>query len=445
MDKLNLQVLFLPGIPSTHKQYLVLQDFRKAGATIYYHSYPGFDKRSDQSFSVSACIESVKKELQKMTANNKPFVVIAYSFSTYILNQIEPTLLKKCEAILLFSPIQSLETKHIKNDFFELINQLHQSKKINANLKKSKNELQNHPNNKDTLGWFKGMKDVEVPLLISYSKNDPSKYSQNFIDKIQAINKEKPYLGLFATSHGKHNIDSYYNNLARLTVILTLAKIYTASQLAEIELSIYCWGSLLNPQLISKQSDIDILLIGNVSVDYYKTLHNISDYFSTNYEVKVSFSINRVEDFNKILIRRNRKYIFLHELFYDYIRLSKENIQVAPPPFSSVKNEASLVLCSLENEINKQLQQYYKKPNSTSYIVKQTIQAYRMHLYKNNNKKVDYKSMIDNLGKKQNMTIKHGVELALDLKVNLPKQASFDELCIIASAVKEISELADEK
>ena len=381
MGKL-FSAIFLPGLPGEKKDYKFLKDLTLAEAEVYWLTYTGSYENKDQDeFSYENCLKDIRTLIDKLERSGQAYMIIAYSFSTFLLRKIDLSSLKHCEAVFMFSPILSLRSQDIKSDFQSLLNYLMRENKVvrvgsdwDLITQGNKNESQLFSK------WLSDIDSYHIPTFIFTSYQDESGLSETLVNKLAEPYKNKgTSIQLIESDEATHKLDSYYTTVAHSYLWAVIAKI-KLSRLTE-GIHFYIWGSLLDKLTWTRYSDIDILAIGTVRVKDYSEIAKVSVEIEKMGGIHLGISLNDIEDLNRNgYIRRNRGPIFIYELAQNAISFGKP-LSLPIVSHQKIKEDSLNTNRILRAEIQKQLLRYYTNPLVAKHIVKSFLQSARLLQY----------------------------------------------------------------
>ena len=121
--------LFLPGLPGKIKRFSFFDDITDTGVKYIGYNNIGIDK-----FTIDSSIHDIKESLDRLSKEGLPILVIAYSYSTYLVNLVDFSDYPLVFGMSLFSPIHGLSSRYIREDFIKTIKQLVDDNKIDSDL-----------------------------------------------------------------------------------------------------------------------------------------------------------------------------------------------------------------------------------------------------------------------------------------------------------------------
>ncbi|PID32120.1 hypothetical protein CR970_02120, partial [Candidatus Saccharibacteria bacterium] len=182
----KITCLFLPGLPGPQKDYQLLSDIKKFEVAVSWFTYTGtYDRKDQGTFSPHQAIIDIEGELERLEQKKRPYFIVAYSFSTWVIRQVDISGLKYCQSILLFSPILSLSAADICTDFTELSQALDRAGDIaidNTGFERVKERGKVD----DFSSWLGRIARQKIPTFVFSSSQDESGLSAEQIDKIKS-------------------------------------------------------------------------------------------------------------------------------------------------------------------------------------------------------------------------------------------------------------------
>ena len=426
MAQNNYQALFIPGLPSEKKQYHILLDIERSGGMVSWLTYTGTYERQDQGeFSLESCISDVTKELDRLERSGRPYVVIAYSFSTAIIRYVDFSHYQNCAGILLYSPIMNLSYQSSQGDFNSLLSHL----KVSGAVQQIGSWDEG---SRTFISWLQDTSSYQIPAYIFIAGQDEVTFSNNDIsemkDRIQDINN---YVHFINIPQATHKINSYSSTIASWYQWGIIAYILLSQALPE-NCSYYLWGSVLSPVSWSRYSDIDILIIGDLTPSSYEAIATIAQKIEDLSGIHLGVSTNAPDDLNRDqYIRRNRGAVFLRELKTHAIPLGNTT-SFRDVTDEDVVADALNTNRILRADIAKLLLGYYKKKPVTKDIVKSCMQAVRLSQYAKDGTAL-YETIVANDDEAGNL-----LKRCLEIKHQNYSGVSFEELYALSNSVQQI-------
>lgn len=424
MNTSSLTCLFMPGLPGEKKKYRIFDDLHKAECKIDWLCYRGTYCRKDEAkFNLENCCEDVINKLNEQKGN---YFIIAYSFSTFIIKKINPKYFKGCVGIILVSPINSLALSDIKVDFHEQLSCMEKDGIVNNDRNAWDITCDDPTSTIEMKKWLEKQNEANIPVMLISSLNDNTSMSKTSVQECQ-----KPFLHNGSVikffevgSQSNHKIDSMYNTVLRPLVWAFLC--INILQSIDEKSSYFLWGSTLDSGLWTDESDLDLLRIGEIDNDLYKTIHETEHYLEKISNLDIGISHNEINDFKKDggYIRRNRGDLFVYELSRDSICLYGK-IDFTPPRINAVRKDAANIIKISVADIEKMLGKYYSSPNKIAKAVtKSFIQACRVHMYLIG----ENIATLDLENRRIKPWLRKDLSVAFKIKQKGYKNVSFDEL-----------------
>ena len=140
--------LFLPGLPGKVRHFACFDDITNTGGRIHWLQYSGtYESKGVSEFSISSSVKDIEQALEKLAKEGLPLVVVAYSYSTLLVGMIDYAKYTGIVGMVLFSPIQGLDTSSIDEDFESTIRHLLKEGDISVEISDwSGNALKVHSN-----------------------------------------------------------------------------------------------------------------------------------------------------------------------------------------------------------------------------------------------------------------------------------------------------------
>jgi len=443
-NKSRYVALFLPGFPGEYRERELTNDLVKLGFDIYSVKYPGtYDAKG--VFSPASVTKSIKTSLNKLKQQNKPILMITYSFSTYfVLDCLNSN--SNFLGVIFFSPILDLKLS-ISNDFLKHLTEYDTNKKFNIDYKGFSDFIAS--SSIDYLEKYKGkLKKVtknRYPLIFAIGNDD----------KGIKVNMVKTFLNSYRKKHGfnklfvmdidntHHKLDSLYKNHH---IYKFIAGIVFSNKVEEKypDINIYTWGALLNYKYSNEKSDIDMILIDKeFSLSDYVFLNKLVNQFNSKFSVTVDIIVNTHKELqSKERIRSNRGPSFIHELQYYYFPLLvNDKLKLSSTTKKDIQKDA-LRANYLNIYISKKaLLNYPPGSTASNWIMKIFIIGCYYHqyllgnLYPDQNNIEDYYKKTDKLTYNQILKIKEikknnykGVTLGLLKKLVINHQKLFSSV-----------------
>jgi hypothetical protein len=369
--------LFLPGLPGKIKRFSFFDDITDTGGKIYWLQYSGtYDNSEVDKFTIYSSIRDIKESLDQLSKEGIPILVIAYSYSTYLVNLVDFSDYPLVFGMSLFSPIHGLSSKYIGEDFVKTIEQLVSDNKINSDLSYWEGYIENTtPTNFNDN--FKRLSNYDFPVMIAYAQGDAvikAEVLSRELDRFcEGANSNK--LLIFRQPFGYHRVDSYYSD--NISVFFRSLEIeIDLKAILDKNIYVYLWGSSLNYSYSGKGSDIDLLIFYDGYIEKYKELNNYVESYNNSHKLQFDLSINNKTDLDsKKIYRYNRGPVITHELSYSYFPLqpAKNILNLDWKDITNDVYNASLILC---NESKKILGKCDLKTERVKKIIKYSITVF---------------------------------------------------------------------
>lgn len=383
--------LFLPGLPGKIKEMSLFADISAGGGLIHWLEYTGtYNNQTGENFTIDSAIADVTKALIELEKEGFPILVVAYSFSTFILPKLDLKQFPSIFGVALFSPIRGLSEKAINEPFQITIKELITNGDITAKSddwtqeKFEKTDLVPYTN---TLQQFSS---APFPTMISYSLGDTTIKVEELKNTIDAFRQKNSYNSLlvFERIEGYHKLDTYYatvtgNFFRSLEIELDLMNLLGK------DIYVYFWGSSLNYNYSSEDSDIDLLIFSDDYLEHYQKLNRYVEDYNTNHNITFDLSVNEKADLlSKKIFRYNRGPVAIHELGYAYFPLRKATkiLDITWPEITQDAYNASLIL---SGESKKILSKCDLSNDRVKKIIKYSITVYTYLLYIRGDKNLD--------------------------------------------------------
>ena len=373
----NYNVLFLPGLPGDRKKYDIFVDVERSGGSITWLTYTGTYERSDfGAFSLQSCVVDIENGLLAMEEAGNPYLVVAYSFSSAALRLIDFSSYNLCAGVLLYSPIVGLEYAGSHGNFSSLLDYLQDSGVVN-----SLGDWSAYSEQPSLHQWLTHMNAHCIPTAVFVGADDETRLPEDMIQTIaKDISENAPYIQLIEVPTASHKINSYHSTVARWYLWAFITKILLGQTLTGNH-AYYLWGSMLSHATWTAHSDIDILIIGDISSSDYGAIAALAEQIEDLSGIHLGMSINSPTDLCRDqYIRRNRGAVFLRELKTHAMPLGGA-IAVREVSDNEVIVDALNTNRILRAEIAKQLLGYHRQKPVAKSIVKSYIQAVRLAQY----------------------------------------------------------------
>lgn len=389
----DVQFIFLPGIPGRKKDFGFITDLRSKNLTVIEYRHPGLYEEAGK-FSVSNTIKKIKSLLTEMEKAKKPYVVIAYSFSSLIIQKMTIDKYKYLRGIVMFSPILGLGSDWISEDFDDTLKQLIAEGNCRpaTNLDKEISELKKQKYDFDQL---KKITACGLPICFFFSKNDTVINIKRLEESTQVF---KDFFGqgslfVIGESKGDHRIDTYYGESIR-NLLLSFVAGEQVRNIVGDESYIFVWGSSQITNFFKdRYSDIDLYVLSNNYLKYFEELSILQSSFKVRFEVKLDLSINKIKDlFSEKISRFNRGPLLAHSLNNLYFNLGKRKIMI-DVDFADVKQDCYKASLSIYRECEKQISRINGTEDQIRWFSKLFTVSIFYLLHVRGNKNVDMNNL----------------------------------------------------
>lgn len=325
----TVEYVFLPGVPGRKKDFLFMTDLRIKGLTVHEYRHPGLYEEIGE-FSITNTIKNIELLLKNLENSEKPFVIIAYSFSSLIIQKIDLFKYKYLKGISLFSPVFGLGSDWIHEDFLDSIKFL----KSEGNCKPAESmefELENLMKPKYCFDGLDVLVKTGLPISLFYSKND----SALDIPKLsKSIQEYKDLYGqgvIFSIemNEGDHRIDTYYSNPIKNVLLSFIARERVISLLGN-DTYMFIWGSSQITHFFNNGcSDIDLYVLSDGYLAHFSELSDLQLKFKEQFDTKLDLSINNLSDLlSEKISRFNRGPILAHGVNQHFFSIDKKKIKI---------------------------------------------------------------------------------------------------------------------
>ena len=351
----DVKYVFLPGVPGRKKDFQFIKDLRERGLSVIEYRHPGLYEENG-TFSVAETVNKITSLLKSFEKSNTPFVIIAYSFSSLIIQKISIKKFNFLRGIIMFSPICGLGKDWVMEDFNEDLKKLIDTGECRPcdNLGLEINRLK-----KPVYGFdaFKKLTDSGVPISLCFSKNDTViniEKLKKSVTEFRDLFGQGALLAIVASS-GDHRIDSYYNECIR-NLLLSFVAREKVHNLIGNNCQVFLWGSTQIANFFkSDYSDIDLYVISNNYIKYFSELSNLQLSFEKKFEVKLDISINNSSDLlSEKISRFNRGPLIAHGINQLFFSLEHNKIKI-DIDFKDVKYDCYRATLSIYRECEKQI------------------------------------------------------------------------------------------
>jgi len=383
--------LFLPGFPGKIKDFDFFRDITDTGGKIHWLQYSGtYEFKAMSKFSISSSVKDIEDALEKLAKEDLPVLVVAYSYSTSLVNMIDYTKYANIIGMALFSPIQGLDSSSINEDFQATISQLYKEGDISVDMTDwGDNNLKAHSN----INYEQFLEKLCInsfPVMIAYSQNDTTIKAEELHQKITNYRNNTAYnkVLVFEQPDGYHRLDSYYdskigNFFRAIEIELDLM------MLLDNDIFVYFWGSSLNYNYSGKGSDIDLLIFYDNYLNKYRELNNYVEKYNKSHSITFDLSVNDKADLlSKKIFRYNRGPVAIHELQYAYFPL-KQATEIINLDWSDIVEDAYSASLILSGESKKILSKCDIGSERVKKIIKYSITVFTYLLYVRGVKNID--------------------------------------------------------
>lgn len=320
----KMNCLFLPGMPCRVKNFAIFDDLKKNGSNIYFHQYPG-TYGVPGVFNIDTAELSIIEALNELGEKKLPIIIVAYSFSTYLLLRLNISKYNNIIGILLFSPITGLDEASINENFYEVLARLNEEEGFSINLDKWRSGL-NDCKIKDVYKTLDTMSKTGIPTIFSYTRNDKLINWHSLATHLEKYLKKNGYGSFLVIDSGvgDHRMDTYYSDLAR-NIIMAIRVTQDLYEILGKETNVYYWGSSQIKSLYSqKYSDIDLLVLNDNYFEYYKEIDKYILKFNKTESIKLDISLNKRKELtSNRFYRFNRGVLITHGINNSYFPLNR--------------------------------------------------------------------------------------------------------------------------
>ena len=207
--------LFLPGLPGKIKDFDFFQDVNDTGGRVHWLQYSGTYKlKGTSKFSISSSVKDIERALDKLAEEGLPIIIVAYSYSTQLVDMIDYTKYADIIGMVLFSPIKGLDLSSIDENFESTIRRLHKDGDISVDMVDwSNNNLVSYGNT-DYECFLEKICANSFPVVIAFSQNDTVIKADSLRKDISNYQSHTAYnkVLVFEQQNGYHRLDSYYDS-----------------------------------------------------------------------------------------------------------------------------------------------------------------------------------------------------------------------------------------
>lgn len=382
--------LFLPGLPGKVKHFACFDDITNTGGRIHWLQYSGtYDNQDGTPFTVQTSMDDIEHAIEELSREGLPILIVGYSYSTYLLGQMDLGRHTSILGVALFSPIRGFDKTSIDEDFNETIVSLMKSGAITSN-KALWSAVIDGDEATDYSPVLQKFADYSFPVMIAYSDGDTTIKANELTKILNDFRTKTSYNSLlvFECSEGYHRLDSYYdvkigNFFRSLEIELDLMNIL------DDDIFVYFWGSSLNYNYSGEGSDIDLLIFYDGYIDKYQELNNYVEAYNKTHEITFDLSINNKSDLlSKKIFRYNRGPVAIHELQYAYFPLRRAD-KVVNLSWDDIVHDAYNASLILSGESKKILSKCDIGTERVKKIVKYSITVFTYLQYVKGIKNLD--------------------------------------------------------
>lgn len=363
--------LFLPGLPGRVKEFNFFDDITNTGGKIHWLQYSGtYDNKDGVDFTINSSLQDIDDALEKLSRDNLPIIIVAYSYSTFLLDKVDFSKYNLISGMAAFSPIRGLDRHCIGEDFNSTIEELVATGDIVADVASWNSVMRSRGCNYEN--FLEEVCKHDFPVMIAYSLADKVIRADQVSSDINNFRQKHTYnkILVFEQNIGYHRLDSYYdlkigNFFRALEIEIDLTEILND------DIFVYLWGSSLNYNYSGEGSDIDLLVFHDGYLNKYKELNSYIEKYNRTHDINLDLSINNKTDLlSKKIFRYNRGPVAIHELRYAYFPLKPASQTIDLNWDDVVKDAygASLILageskkilskCDIHNERVKKIIKY---------------------------------------------------------------------------------------
>jgi len=391
--KKETQFVFLPGVPGKKKDFGFVTDLRSKGLSVIEYRHPGLYEEKGE-FSVVNTIKKMGILFDRLEKAKTPYVIIAYSFSSLIIQKINISKYKYLRGVVMFSPILGLGLDWINENFNETLKQLTAegncwpAKDLGVEI----NDLKKKNYDFDIL---EKLVSHRVPVGLFFSKND------NVVNVKRLAESTRQFRDLFGQgslfvmgeSKGDHRIDTYYGECARNLLLSFVAREQVRNIIGD-ESHILVWGSSQSTNFFKdRYSDIDLYVLGENYLDYFSELSDLQLSFQSRFGVKLDLSINKTKDLlSERISRFNRGPLLAHALNHLYFNLGRKGVAI-DVNFEDVKRDCYKATLSIYRECEKQISRINGSEEQVRWFAKLFTVAIFYLLHVRDNRNVDMNNL----------------------------------------------------
>jgi len=442
-SKKEIKFIFLPGVPGKKKDFGFMTDLRSKGLSVMEYRHPGLYEKAGE-FSVSNTTKKIISLLNNLEKTKTPYVIIAYSFSSLIIQKINIGKYDYLRGVAMFSPILGLGSDWINENFDETLKQL----TLDGNCRPAENlkvEIDGLKKKNYDLDMLERLVSHRVPISLFFSKND------NVINIKRLSKSTKQFRDLFgqgslfvvAESKGDHRIDTYYGECTRNLLLSFVAREQVRSIIGD-KSHVLVWGSSQSTNFFKdRYSDLDLYVLSENYLDYFSELSDLQLSFRSRFGVKLDLSINKMEDLlSERISRFNRGPILAHALNHLYFNLERNRIAI-DVDFEDVRRDCYKATLSIYRECEKQISRMNGSEDQVRWFAKLFTVAifYLLHVRGHRNVDMNYLERWLDEKKDKNLIklLKMSKQILADGEKELLKKRDW------VSLLKAMSEMVEEE
>lgn len=443
--KKEIQFVFLPGVPGRKKDFGFVTDLRSKGLSVIEYRHPGLYEEFGE-FSVSNTIRKMASLFDSLEQSKIPYVIIAYSFSSLVIQKINIGKYNYLRGIVMFSPILGLGSDWINENFDETLKQLI----AEGNCRPSKNleiEINDLKKQIYDLEMLEKLTDHGVPIGFFFSKND------NVINIKRLTESTKQFRDLFGQGSlfvvgepkGDHRIDTYYGECER-NLLLSFVAREQVRNIVGSQSHVLVWGSSQSTNFFKdRYSDIDLYVLSDNYLNYFSELSELQLSFRSRFGVKLDLSINKVGDLlSERISRFNRGPLLAHSLNHLYFNLERNKITIGVD-FEDVKRDCYKATLSIYRECEKQISRINGSEDQIRWFAKLFTVAIFYLLHVRNNRNVDMNNLGRWLDKKEDKNLINLLEMSAQILTDKQKELEKKDWLNLLNAMKMIVKEEEER
>jgi hypothetical protein len=212
-SNLKYNCLFLPGLPGRVKHFECFDDIINTGGRINWLQYSGtYESQNGTDFTIESSVQDIHTAIRELSEEGMPILIVAYSYSTMLMNEVDFTQYPLIAGMALFSPIKGIDRESISEDFNDTISALHAQGDITTDEAQWRDVIAR----KDTASYdtfLEKFSGYSFPVMIAYARGDTVIKADIFSEHIAAFGNQNVYnkLLIFEQKIGYHKLDSYYD------------------------------------------------------------------------------------------------------------------------------------------------------------------------------------------------------------------------------------------